>query len=152
MKKKRFLLILIFATVACSKKSGIETSERNLFPVDTVLVNTLWKSGIDYENVNHDKFTEILNVEPKLRWIIAYYTLDTIPYLEKEIYKNRQDSVLAYNPHKVNLKDIKFRDSGTYYISGIIRDRIVVDTIWIEGKKNTEVSEAVFWRKVVVVK
>ena len=80
MKKIGFLLILISATVACNKKSDIGDSEMYSFPVDTVVVNTLWKSSIDYENINHHKFTAILNTEPNLRWIIAYYTLDTIPY------------------------------------------------------------------------
>lgn len=150
MKKIGFLLILISATVACNKKSDIEDSEMYSFPVDTVVVNTLWKSSIDYENINHDKFTEILNTEPNLRWIIAYYTLDTIPYLEKEIFENRQDSVLGYDPHKINLRDMKFEKTGTYYISGIIKDNIVLDSVWVNGMKNTQVSEAVFWRKIIV--
>src|SRR5690606_39697998 len=100
MKKTEYFLILIFGIIACNKKANVKDSFNDTLPTDTVLVNTLWKSTIDYEDVKHDKFTEKLNVKSKLRWIITYYKVDTMPYLENEIYRVRQDSVLAYDPHK----------------------------------------------------
>lgn len=151
MKKLAYFLILSVSIAACNKKTNVKDSFNDTLPTDTILVNTLWKSNIDYEDVNHDKFTEKLNVDSKLRWIISYYVLDTIPYLDKDIYQNRKDSVLLYDAHKIKLKEIKFSKAGTYYISGIVKDRIVLDSMWTDGKKDSKVSESVFWRKIIVI-
>lgn len=149
--KKTVIFLAITTTVFACNKSNIEISEKDSFPTDTVFINSIYKGSIDYEDKQHDKFTKKLNSESKLRWIITYYVLDTIPYAEHEIYQSsKKDSVLAYNAHKINLRDIEFKKTGTYYISGIIKDNIVLDSVWIDGRKNSEVSQSVFWRKVVV--
>ncbi|WKW46718.1 hypothetical protein P3875_01205 [Myroides sp. JBRI-B21084] len=151
MKKTAFFIIIIVLFFACDKKSNNERTEQDFLITDTVSLHTSYQSVIDYKDVNHDKFTEQLNVESKLRWIISYYVLDTIPYLEKDIYQNRKDSVLVYDAHKIKLKEINFSKTGTYYISGIVKDRIVLDSIWTDGKKDSEVSESVFWKKIIVI-
>lgn len=151
MKNTTLFIIIVTLFLSCNRETTTKNTDKDYLLVDTVSLHTSYQNNIDYEDINHDKFTEKLNVDSKLRWIISYYILDTIPYLDKDIYQNRKDSVLLYDPHKIKLKEIKFNKTGTYYISGIVQDRIVLDSTWTGGKKNSEVSESVFWKKIVVI-
>lgn len=152
MMNKIITILMVILLVSC-KDNKIEREYHESIPTDTASIGKVYKASIDYENLEHDKFTKNLNVESKLRYIITYYVVDTISISEDKIYNSKiKDSVLAYNSHKINLKNINFSREGIYYISGIIKDRIILDSIWIDGKKNSDVSESVFFRKVIVKK
>lgn len=142
MGKKRSLMVFVcmlqLVFFSCKRKEFINTVEKNQkefvqkqikywieFP-DTVYVDQSYSGIIKYKSVL-DTITTSFDDKKKKRYVLFYLTLVKKPDSDYKHLKKIAKIIGADNNSEIPIDEIKFTDSGVYYIDGIINDYVVID-------------------------
>lgn len=141
--KIQYLLTIIILLIGCGREKENDLNNDNeidfygqlIFP-DTIFVNDYYESYIDY---SHPKFDEyhLNNNHRIIRSLTFYFTIDTVRYDSGLIENEVKDSVFSSNKNKIELYKIAISKPGVHYISGYIKDKILIDSL----NQNMEVGK-----------
>ncbi len=172
MLNKNFLVMIVlfalqFVAFSCKKKEEVVTIKQETrkynqkrieykieFP-DTVHLNKLYNGIIKYKSAL-DTITTSFDDKKKNRYSFFYLTIVEKPDADYKHLKKIAKKFGADNNREISIYDIKFTQTGIYYIDGIINDFVVIDTNK-KDKKGDELvrlieNEERVIHKVVVIK
>lgn len=163
------LLMIFFAGLMISCKNEVEQKDiktgsnvqiEEQLPIsldfaDTIFANKIYNGKINYKN-DLDTITTSLDDVKKYRFIHYAYTGTKTLHKDLDSLKRIiRDTTWAKTNNVINLKNILFRKSGTYYIDGIITDEVSIEdgTMDKNGKPMVRIitNEFRLSKKVIVI-
>lgn len=141
-----FIFCLQLLLVSCNKNDSktndllLEGDKKRIeysieFP-DTLLINQTYNGVIKYKSPL-DTIITVFGDEKKnryTRFILA--TTNSVDYDFNYLKRIVKDTFGALNNREIPFYDIKFKQTGTYYIDGIINDIVSIDTVKEPTKKD----------------
>lgn len=150
---KRLIVLSLFFSIGCVKNKPINDIYGQLVLPDTIKAGKYYNVFIDYNNEEYNE-KERSATHPTYRMLSFHFTIDTIIHDRNGLKYNIKDSVFSSNNNKIDLYEISIENPGVRYISGMIKDKLYIDSLNQNSKNpllSGSVIESYLTKKVVVI-